>query len=427
MSLIFGSTIAQVNYYLLDGDTVWRMPQDMGGEPLDVAPVSFIDYNTILINQDLYRLDSISASLFFKETWYEDDVVVHQSIYMHKSEIPQFTEAEVREKLALIPAEVELPYNKMTQQIIDLFTGNRRHFISKAVGFSEYYFPIYEEVLDRHQMPIELKYLSVIESGLNPKARSNAGASGPWQFMSRTGKAYGLDNNSFVDERSDIYKSTEAAATYLNDLYNMYGDWLLAMAAYNAGPGNVNKAMAKAGNDKSFWGIRSYLPRETQNYVPLFIGCVYAMTYYEDYAILPLKPNEELFATDTVLVKEKLSLKYVSQTLGIDQDYLVYINPSLKQGIIPKSVEGYSLNLPITSMSQFVANQSLFDHDPYMMEEIAELIEVAEPSHTVYSVKSGDTLGHIAERHNVGLSKIKQWNNLYSDKLKIGQKLTIYQ
>ncbi|MGB1248942.1 MAG: LysM peptidoglycan-binding domain-containing protein, partial [Chitinophagales bacterium] len=224
--------------------------------------------------------------------------------------------------------------------------------------------------------------------------------------------------------RSDPVLATNAAAHLLSDLYNIYGDWQLAIASYNAGPGNVNKAIAKAGGERDFWAIREFLPKETQNYVPLYIACSFVMYYHEEFDILPQRPTDQLFYTDSVRIYDKVSLDYIAHNLGLDKDYLALLNPSLKTNIIPKSEEGFLLQLPYDYLGQFAAMEEIIMDDITIAEVEAEIIE--QPEYIVYKVKSGDTLGHIAEQYNTSVSKIKQWNGLSGDFLNIGQKLTIY-
>jgi membrane-bound lytic murein transglycosylase D len=373
---------------------------------------------------DFEKLDSVCASLFFQDIWFEEDSLVQYYIDLPNHLVPMFSDDEIRKMMKMIPAQIPFELNYAVKQYIDKFTTSRRSFIAKTLGLSKQYFPLYEEVFDKFGMPDEIKYLSVIESGLNTKARSPMGATGLWQFMYRTGKMYGLDANSFIDERCDPVLATQAAARYLSDLYKIYGDWLLCMAAYNAGPGNVNKAIARAGGVKDYWKIRPYLPRETQNYVPQFIAAAYVMHYHEKYKILPLKPRSEIFQTDTVIIREKISLEHLGNQLGIDKDLLALINPSLKTSIVPKTENGIAVHLPIDYIAQFIEKEEAILNDTSVVQIEAKVEPI--PAYTVYKVKSGDTLGAIANRYKVKVSQIRAWNNLKSDMLKIGQKLILY-
>lgn len=372
----------------------------------------------------LEKLDSMCAQLFFKEIWFEEDTNVYNSIKMPHNEIPEFSEEEIVAMMDLIPTSIPLVLNQAVQDYINKFSKSRRSFIAKTLGLSQYYFPLYEEVFDMHNMPLEIKYLSVIESGLNVKARSYMGATGLWQFMYPTGKSYGLDVNTYIDERHDPMLATDAAARFLTDLYKVYQDWYLALAAYNAGPGNVNKAIARSGGKRDYWDIRPFLPRETQNYVPQFIACAFVMHYHENYKILPLSPKMDYFVTDTVLIKEKVSLEFIAENLGVNKDHLAFINPSLKSNIVPKYERGIVFHLPIEYIGQFVEKEAIILNDTTLHK--VEAVVVEQPAYTVYRVKSGDTLGGIANRYRVKVTQIKSWNSLKSDFLKIGQKLILY-
>lgn len=397
-------------------------PNSQNITPLDTSKISF--GNSSAAYACLEKLDSMCAKLFFKEIWFEEDSNVYNSINMPHSEIPDFSEEEIVEMMDLIPTSIPLVLNQPVLDYINKFSKSRRSFIAKTLGLSEHYFPLYEEVFDKYEMPFEIKYLSVIESGLNVKARSYMGATGLWQFMHRTGLSYGLEVNTYIDERHDPMLATDAAARFLTDLYKIYQDWYLALAAYNAGPGNVNKAIARSGGKRDYWEIRPFLPRETQNYVPQFVACTFVMHYHEKYKILPLSPKMDYFATDTILIKEKVSLEFLAENLGINKDHLAFINPSLKSNIIPKYEKGLVIHLPIEYIGQFVEKEAIILNDTTLHK--VEAIIVEQPNYTVYRVKSGDTLGAIANRYRVKISQIKGWNNLKSDFLKIGQKLVLY-
>lgn len=381
---------------------------------------------------DLSKLDSLCATLLYKDIWFETDSLVNYHVHMPPHLVPKFSDEEISKMMALIPSTIPLDYNTAVKQYIEKFTTSRRSFIAKALGLSNFYFDTYNEVFDRHNMPLDFKYLSVIESGLNTRARSNMGATGLWQFMYKTGLAYGLQANSYIDERCDPILSTDAAARYLKDLYKIYGDWQMCMAAYNAGPGNVNKAIARSGGKRDYWSIRPFLPTETQNYVPQYIAVAFVMHYHDKYKILPLKPKEEIFLTDSIIVKEKLRLEYISEILEIDLEYLTLINPTLKTNFIPKTENGIALHLPIDYVAKFIENQENLFNDSVLLKPEFKILEVvasaaSSSNKTVYSVKSGDTLGGIANRYKVKISQIKSWNNLKSDALKIGQKLVLYK
>ena len=317
-------------------------------------------------------------------------------------------------------------FNSSTKAYVNLYVARRKKFVSKLLSLKEYYFPIFEEALARHDMPMELKYLPIVESALNPTARSRAGAKGLWQFMYATGKMYNLNVTSYEDERSDVYKSTEAACKYLKKLYGMYKSWELALAAYNAGPGNVNKAIRRSGGKRSYWNIRPYLPRETRNYVPAFIGVNYAMAYAGDYGITPLNYFASNYEFDTLIVKERIDFEWLSFYLDLSKEKISYFNPSFRKGIIPNTSKFYTLILPVTKVGAFIANEECIFEESIPCKEEQEKEKQKSIGEFTYRVKSGDYLGKIAERYHVGVSQIKRWNNLRSNRLRIGQRLVIY-
>jgi membrane-bound lytic murein transglycosylase D len=327
-----------------------------------------------------------------------------------------------------------LVYNDIVKGYINLYANKRRKITAKMLGLAPVYFPLFEETLDKYQLPYELKYLPIVESALNPNARSHAGAVGLWQFMYRTGKMYGLEINSYKDERSDPYKSTDAACRYLKKLYEMYNSWDLALAAYNSGPGNVNKAIRRAGGKKNFWEIRPYLPRETRGYVPAFIAVNYIMTYYKDYGIYPEKPDIACFNFDTVMVKDAISFSHLSEVLGIDKMYLEFLNPEYRFDYIPKSNEPQKLCLPTSLIGDFLTNEEkIYAHrtkaekeDSIAAAHNSEKTPYISEKSTVHKVRAGESLSIIATKYHVSVSDLKAWNNLHSNRINIGQKLYIY-
>ena len=377
----------------------------------------------------IQEFDNKTYDLFYKETWFEDDDTIAASIRMNKDDVIKYTDQEIVDLMGLIPTEFPLSYNNVIKSHIEYFSTNRRRTIAESLGLGEHYFPYFEEALAKYNVPLVFKYLPIIESNMNPFAGSSAGATGMWQFMMRTGKHFGLDVNDYFDERRDPYLATEAAAKYLSELYEIYGDWQLVLASYNAGPGNVNKAIGLSGGKTNFWEIRPYLPVETQNYIPKFTACLFVMYYHENFGILARKPSKELFLTEKFLVKEKTSIKYISELTGMDSTYIQFVNPALTKGIIPKYQEGFGLNIPLNYLGHFSAIESFLVNDPYLTDIKAEVVEVLknESRYFTYKVKSGDTLGHIAQKNRTTVSKIKKWNKLSSDRLKIGQKLVIYK
>ena len=289
---------------------------------------------------------------------------------------------------------------------------------------------MFEETLDEYNLPLELKYLAVVESALSPSARSRVGAQGLWQFMYRTGKMYGLNVNSYYDERMDPYKATRAACEYMSDLYDMYGDWSLVLAAYNSGPGNVNKAIRRSGGHKDYWKIRRWLPRETRGYVPAFIAVNYMMNYPTEHGIYPKELRAEIFETDTIYLNEAMSFKKIASFLEISEEDLAFYNPQYKLNYIPKSDKDLPLCLPNKLIGEYLSNEREIFAE-IRKQEIKDSIAGVEakpelpPSITHY-VRSGEFLGYIAEKHHVSVKNIMEWNNMYSTRINPGDKLIIY-
>jgi len=323
-------------------------------------------------------------------------------------------------------------YNPSLENVITSFIFRKRDLMEKMLTLSQFYFPLFEQQLDNYDIPLEMKYLAIVESALNPRARSRVGATGLWQFMYGTGKQYKLDVSSYVDERSDPIKSTEAACQFLAKLYDIYGDWDLALAAYNSGPGNVNKAIRRSGGYKNYWNLRRYLPRETAGYVPAFLATMYLFEYAEEHQLKGEVVERPYFETDTVHVKSLITFDQISDLTGVGKDELKLLNPSYKLGVIP-FVDGKenALRLPKSVMGKFVANEeAIYAYVKRELESkespLPQLVKQAEQNQVRYKVRSGDYLGKIAERYGVGVSKIKRWNGLKSNNLRIGQRLTIY-
>ena len=325
---------------------------------------------------------------------------------------------------------IDLVYNAYVKQYINVYTKQRRQQMSRMMGLAAYYFPIFEEVLDQFNLPLELKYLALVESALNPKAKSWAGATGLWQFMYNTGKEYNLKVSSYVDERMDPFRATIAACEFFKKSYSVYGDWSLVLASYNSGRGNVNKAIRRAGGEKNYWQIRRFLPKETRSYVPAFIAVCYAMNYASDHKISSEKPRVLFREVDTIEVKHQIDFEYLSSSLDISIDELEFLNPAYKINVIPK-VDGrtYHLVLPIDKMGVFVANEKeIYAHfiklDAEKRKNYPKYSEQDE--RVVHRVKSGEYLGKIARRYGCSVKKIQQWNNLKNDNIRVGQRLVLY-
>lgn len=338
-------------------------------------------------------------------------------------------------RLSKMPCVMEMPYNSYVKSFIELYTVRKRQQMEHMLGMSDYYFPIFERILGANNLPLELKILPIIESALNATAISRMGASGLWQFMIATGRMYGLEINSLVDERLDPLKSTRAAALFLKDLYSIYGDWHLVIAAYNCGPGNVNKAIRRAGGKRDYWAIYPYLPSETRGYVPIFIAANYAMTYAPNHNICKAKVTMPVI-TDTIMVNERIHLEQISEVLDLSIEQVRLLNPQYRKDIIPGNIKPYSLCLPLSYANSFISNYKeivSFKSDSLINNRRSEIEIIqrtaASPGNygkvTYHKVQRGQTLGQIAARHGVSLAKIKKWNNLHSSKIKIGQRLKI--
>jgi membrane-bound lytic murein transglycosylase D len=335
------------------------------------------------------------------------------------------------QRLMDLPNIIEMPYNRIVRRFIDLYLNERRMQVEAMLGVGVYYFPLFEQILDQNGLPIELKYLPVIESALNPKAVSRVGATGLWQFMYATGKMYGLQINSLTDERRDPVKSTYAAVKYLKSLYSMFGDWNLAIAAYNCGPGNVNKAIHRSGGKRNFWEIYYYLPRETRSYVPLFIAANYVMTYYSEHGICPAQNNFPP-VIDTFMIHQNMHFQQIAEVCQIPMQEIQLLNPHFRNEIAHGTASKAGiLYLPMEYSPVFIELQDSIPR--YKEQELlaSRLVSVqsgqAGPTDAiVYRVKRGDNLSVIASRHNVSVQKLKNWNNLKSNTLQIGQRLLIY-
>lgn len=351
---------------------------------------------------------------------------------------PSYPDSIYINRLANIESIIDLTYNEQVKAYINVYTQKKREKLSVLLGLADYYFPIFEQILLEYDLPVELKYLAIIESALNPNATSRMGATGLWQFMYGTGKIYKLEINSDVDQRRDPIQSTYAAATYLKDLYAMFGDWTLALAAYNCGPGNVRKAIARSGGKTNFWDIYYKLPKETRGYVPAFIGATYAMHFYKDHGIYPTKIDMSL-AVDTLHINREIHFGQIAEVLQIPIELIQTLNPQYKRDIIPAKLKSYALVLPVENIVPFIhMEDSIFNHkrneffDPSKRHlkptEMTAHGEVpANSTKIIYKIKNGDNLGAIAARHGVKVSDLKRWNRIGKNNfIKAGNKLVIY-
>ena len=335
-----------------------------------------------------------------------------------------------------LPTEMELSYNQVVRQYIDMYANRRRDMVGYMLTIGKYYFPMFEEALDKQGLPLELKYLPVIESALNPVAVSRVGATGLWQFMLRTAQGYGLQVNSLVDERRDPHKSTEAAARYLKDLYTIYGDWNLVIAAYNCGPGNINKAIARSGGKRDYWQIYYNLPRETRGYVPAFIAANYIMTFYDKHNICPIESVQEMIALDTVHVENQVHFNQIAEVLDIPLSDIRRWNPQFKKDRVPGNYQEYALVLPINKMYAFLEKKDEImnfrkndyithreNTDGYLASSGASVSGNNE--NVYYRVRRGDNLSKIASRNGVTVSQLRSWNNLRSTRITAGKSLIV--
>lgn len=359
------------------------------------------------------------------DDWYLLNYTAYTPETNEKTHDVNYPDSVYRQRLSDLETIIEMPYNPIVRNCIDNYMRNRRNSLSAILGRSMLYMPIFEQALEEAGLPLELKYLAVVESALRPDVTSRAGASGLWQFMPATGRMYNLSLTSLVDERRDPYKSSVAAAQYLKDLYEMFGDWHLALAAYNCGPGRVSRDIRATGK-KDFWEIYYKLPSETRMYVPLFIAANYAMEYYEEHNIEPILPEKPLI-TDTVMVSRKLYFEHISKVLEIPIEALQELNPQYRRDIIPGSInKAYSLRLPSQQAFAFrVMEDSIVSLAKQELGDAAEEDISMEPTPIYHKVRKGETLSKIARKYGTTVKNIKSWSGIRSDRLRIGQSIIV--
>lgn len=372
-------------------------------------------------------LDSLATKKFLEKAW-SKPVSPKNSKYAYAPDsIPVFEEFVYEARLAKLDAvsPFDLEYNAAVRKYIDMYTNKKRNLVGRMIGVSQMYYPMFEEVLDKYNIPLELKHLAVIESALNPNAKSRAGAMGLWQFMYPTAKMYGLTINSYIDERNDPYKETIAAAEYLQFLYKMFGDWQMVLAAYNGGPGTVNHAIRRSGGKKTYWEIREFLPKETQGYVPAFIAANYVMNYYAEHNIYPAVPKKHYFELDTVVIKEPLTFDQISSVLEVPVEDIEYYNPIYKKNVIPAG--GHILTLPKTKIGKFLNNEeeiyAMLRKSNDQQELAAATVKEKQITHLV---KKNEKLATIAKKYGVSTTDIRNWNYIGKSGLKPGRKLVLY-
>jgi membrane-bound lytic murein transglycosylase D len=346
--------------------------------------------------------------------------------------VPDLSFDEVEYRLMNMESGVPLSYNKVVKSFIDYFTVRDREYTKLMMQRVNLYFPIFEYYLEKHGLPDELKYLSIIESGLNPTARSRVGAAGLWQFMPSTGRLFKLHQDFYIDERLDPYKSTEAACIYMKSLYNQFKDWELVLSSYNAGPGKVRRAIRRSGYKKTFWEIYDYLPRETRSYLPQFVAMIYVLNHQQDHN---LRVDQELYPikTDTIHISNYADLKSIAQQLNVCYEDIVNLNPSLKRGAVPPHARNFPLRIPVDKMPLLAANKKqILDSAAVNGEEELARLARNEPGSTYgrhkvrHRVRSGEVLGSIAQHYQVRVTDIRKWNNISGNLIRAGQSLDIW-
>lgn len=390
------------------------------------------DSLVLQVHTDAMLIDSLWMNELIKSPLYDTAQYVLGNDEMLVTDLKELSTDLLKERLAYLNSKTpfHIDYNPQLEQVIRTYLQKRKSALSTIMERARYFFPMFEEQLAKYDIPLELKYLAIVESALNPNARSRAGATGLWQFMYQTGKQYNLEVSSYIDERSDPFRATDAACKYLQSLHQMFGNWSMALAAYNSGPGNVSKAIRRAGGSTNYWNIRRYLPRETAAYVPAFYATLYIFEFANEHNLKARENAISYYATDTVQVKRQLTFDQINETLNVDIEVLKFLNPQYKLDIIPYIKDKkYTLTLPLKDIGNFVSNEELI----YAYADAAEakrekpFPEYIERSDRItYRVKNGDYLGKIANKYDVGVSTLKRWNNLKGTNLKIGQRLTIY-
>jgi len=387
------------------------------------------------VTLNVKSIENIEARWYnevYKSSEYDTLTTAAPSLSYERIYYPELPTDTLKKRLAILDAKTpfNIAYNPALESVIKRYLKTRKRSTETLINRSQYYFPMFEEVLDKHNLPLEIKYLAVVESALKPRAKSRVGATGLWQFMFTTGKQYGLEVSSYVDERFDPLRSTNAAAKYLTSLYKIFGDWDLALAAFNSGPGNVTKAIRRSGGHQNYWNIRPFLPSETAGYLPAFLATLYLFEYAEAHGLQPDKTRLQIKATDTIQVKQMISLDQVAELTDTKIEILQQLNPSYKLDIIPVlDNKTYALRLPIEKVGGFIQNETQiyaiakaeFEAREKPLPQFFEI-----DSKIRYKVKSGDYLGKIARKFRVRVSQIKKWNGLRTNDIKIGQRLTIY-
>jgi membrane-bound lytic murein transglycosylase D len=379
-------------------------------------------------DQIVAALDSLYKLDLFERGYAKVNYPINPRYNFAPDSIPTYDNMVYEARLAKLDASspFDLQYNVYVQTYINMYITHRREQVSRMMALSQFYFPMFEQMLDRYNLPLELKYLAICESALNPLAKSRSAAMGLWQFMYPTGKMFGLKVSSYVDERCDPYKSTEAACQYFQYLYSLFGDWQMVLAAYNSGPGCVNKAIRRSGGKKTYWEIRPYLPAETQGYVPAFIAVNYVMNYTSEHNIQSAIPKKIFLDVDTIVVKKQVSFSQISTILNIPEEELQYLNPSYRKQIIPVLAgENSYIALPANKVGMFINNEaSIYNYakQDTLSQDILATEEVTE----YYVIKKGEHLSTVARKYNCSVAELKKWNGITSNTVKPGKRLTVY-
>jgi membrane-bound lytic murein transglycosylase D len=379
----------------------------------------------------LERIDDLSRLPWLRNDPFTTDVAKLNVHCFAPDEVPTYSPEVYHQRLLALDERTpfKLTYNDQVQAYIDMYAVRKRDQTARMLGIAQQYFPIFEQALDRYGLPQELKYLAVVESALYPGARSRAAAVGLWQFMVGTGKLYGLRVDSYVDERCDVYKSTDAACRYLKDLHDAFGDWELALAAYNCGPGNVNKAIRRSGGTMDYWKIYNHLPRETRGYVPAFIAVNYIFNYAADQNIYPVIPNYCAYEIDTIQVNYPLELDKLAAITGADPQELRDLNPMFKEGVEPVMKEPATIYIPESLVASFIQNEDTISRS-YVPDTSAPAPATLTASHRsersyTHTVRRGESLSTIAYKHHVSVHELRAWNHLHSNHIRAGQRLVL--
>jgi len=396
---------------LLSGLLMFRIPaQTLADDPVAVM------------------LDSLANLKVLEQALAKPAFPKNNKYHYTEDSVPYFDDNTYETRLAKLDSNspFDLVYNSHVRGFIELYTMRKRTLVSRMLGLSQLYYPMFEEVFDRYNIPLELKHLAVIESALNPNARSKAGAQGLWQFMYPTGKMYGLNVTSYIDDRSDPYKETVAAAEYLNGLYKLFGDWQMVLAAYNAGPGTISRAIRRSGGKKTYWEIRPYLPKETQGYVPAFIAANYVMNYSAEHNIYPALPRKTYFEVDTVIVKEPMTFEQISSALDVTLDEIQYFNPQYRKNVIPPG--GNSLCLQKEKIGAFITNETaIYTAIKAQAVQDQSLVNSAvKEVQVTHTVKAGEKLSTIARKYAVTVADLKSWNYIGKKGIRPGKRLAVY-